>query len=407
MGLSQRDLAVAGCTAAYISRIEAGDRIPSLQLLRRLGELLGVSADYLATGAERIEESGDIVQAEAALRFGENELAEQLFRDALSRPLSRTERIRAQAGLGQIAFTRDDLQTAIELLERALELADGSYEPELAAVADTLGRAYATVGDHESSIALFTRWLDQAKARDDVIEVARFSILLANALIDSGAFARAQELLGSAVELAAKWDDPFLRARLYWSQSRLHGLRGEGALAVRYARKALEILELTEHTSYLGRAHHLLAFLEIEEGNAQEALDLLRRGRRLLGDEASKLEIAKFKLEEARALARIGEAEEAGAIAMQTMPLLAECDPPDAGRAYLTLAEVFEQIGERPRALELCELAVEVLEQNGLPYLSDAYARLGELLKAEGRTEEALEVLEKALAARQQANRPL
>jgi len=51
-GLSQRQLAFPGCSPAYISRIEAGDRIPSLQLLRELGKRLGVSEDFLATGEE-------------------------------------------------------------------------------------------------------------------------------------------------------------------------------------------------------------------------------------------------------------------------------------------------------------------------------------------------------------------
>ena len=50
-GLSQRQLAFSGCSPAYISRIEAGDRIPSLQLLRELGKRLGVTEDWLATGA--------------------------------------------------------------------------------------------------------------------------------------------------------------------------------------------------------------------------------------------------------------------------------------------------------------------------------------------------------------------
>ena len=36
-GLSQAALAaVCGCSGAYVSRVEAGDRTPSLQLLRRL-----------------------------------------------------------------------------------------------------------------------------------------------------------------------------------------------------------------------------------------------------------------------------------------------------------------------------------------------------------------------------------
>ena len=33
-GLSQRELAFPGCSAAYISRIERGERVPSLQVMR-------------------------------------------------------------------------------------------------------------------------------------------------------------------------------------------------------------------------------------------------------------------------------------------------------------------------------------------------------------------------------------
>ena len=50
--MSQRKLAFAGCTPAYISRIEAGERIPSLPLLHELSHRLGVSPDYLAWGGD-------------------------------------------------------------------------------------------------------------------------------------------------------------------------------------------------------------------------------------------------------------------------------------------------------------------------------------------------------------------
>jgi transcriptional regulator with XRE-family HTH domain len=48
--LSQRDLAFPGCSAAYISRIERGERVPSLQVLRELAHRCGVSESSLAWG---------------------------------------------------------------------------------------------------------------------------------------------------------------------------------------------------------------------------------------------------------------------------------------------------------------------------------------------------------------------
>ena len=52
-GMSQRQLAFPGCTAAYISRIEAGARVPSLQMINQLADRLGVASQWLATGVER------------------------------------------------------------------------------------------------------------------------------------------------------------------------------------------------------------------------------------------------------------------------------------------------------------------------------------------------------------------
>lgn len=49
-GISQRELAGPGVSYAYISRIEAGTRRPSVKALRVLAERLGVMVEYLETG---------------------------------------------------------------------------------------------------------------------------------------------------------------------------------------------------------------------------------------------------------------------------------------------------------------------------------------------------------------------
>lgn len=51
-GLSQRSLAEPGISNAYISRIESGDRVPSLVALRKLASKLGVTPLYLETGSD-------------------------------------------------------------------------------------------------------------------------------------------------------------------------------------------------------------------------------------------------------------------------------------------------------------------------------------------------------------------
>jgi transcriptional regulator with XRE-family HTH domain len=49
-GLSQRELSEPGVSYAYISRIEAGVRTPSVKVLRKLAPKLGVSVAWLETG---------------------------------------------------------------------------------------------------------------------------------------------------------------------------------------------------------------------------------------------------------------------------------------------------------------------------------------------------------------------
>src|SRR5207302_2856331 len=69
-GLSQRDLSSPGVSYAYISRIEAGARTPSVKALRMLAARLEVSVEYLETGRE----IGDAEQRELKLSDAELEL---------------------------------------------------------------------------------------------------------------------------------------------------------------------------------------------------------------------------------------------------------------------------------------------------------------------------------------------
>lgn len=50
-GLSQRSLAFPGCTAAYVSRLEDGQRVPSGHLLDELARRLGTTREWLEHGS--------------------------------------------------------------------------------------------------------------------------------------------------------------------------------------------------------------------------------------------------------------------------------------------------------------------------------------------------------------------
>jgi tetratricopeptide (TPR) repeat protein len=395
-GMSQRALSFPGCTAVYICRIERGDRVPSLQVLRELARRVGVSEEYLATGSEALEETDPLLDADVALRLSQFELAEHLYTQTLERTTDRVHRARALGGLGQIDFHAGRLEDAVERLEEARALLAGSIAG-YPGIVDSLARVYWMRDEYEVAIAVLEEALGLARTVRDELAETRFSVLLANVLIDSGSLSSARELLGKTLAQSARVTDPIVQAQLYWSQSRLHSAENNPEVALRYARMALASIELTDHTAYAARAHHLLAYIELELGNAPEALELLERGYPLAvsggGAEARGL----FSLEKARALAALGRDEEAVALAIEVADELAESQPEQAGRAYAVAADVFARTGESARGLELYERSVELVSERHPDFVRDVYGKMAELLEADGRKDEALELLKRAV----------
>lgn len=397
-GLRQADLSFPGCTIGYISRIESGHRVPSLQVIRRLAERLGVGESWLARGVDDpAPAAAALLDASVALRLDDLELAEQVYGELVRTTPERRLRAGALAGLGQVAYRRGELAAAIERFEEAFELTeefDGA-----SAAADTFGRAHARSGDVDAAIGLFRLWLQRTREAGDPVDTLRFSVLLANALIDSAHFREAAELLAAVVD-ETRGGDPMQLARIYWSQSRLHAMRDEPGLATRYARKAYELLEASEHTFLRAKAHQSLAFAELDAGRAAEALDLLARGRELMGESGTPQDVAEFQLEEARALTRVGRMNEAASLAMATASILRDGHPLDAGRCYGEIAYAFDRAGDPERAGELYELAIEFLDHGPNRFLAETYLHYGELLERRGDRDAAFAVYKRGMSVR-------
>ena len=96
--ISQRELAFPGCSAAYISRIERGERIPSLQVIRELARRIGVSESSLAYGRERIDVgvSDAMTAVEAAEAAGDRDELGKAYR-ALARAATHAAKVRPAA----------------------------------------------------------------------------------------------------------------------------------------------------------------------------------------------------------------------------------------------------------------------------------------------------------------------
>jgi tetratricopeptide (TPR) repeat protein len=398
-GLLQRDLSFEGCTAAYVSRIEVGARIPSFQILREFAKRLGVSAEYLATGqVETGGPSSEFLEAEIAIRLGDEDRAAELYETARANAQSAAELAQARLGLGRLAVRRGDLGAAIELLEQALEGGDLSPS-DASAGASALGRSYASQGRFDDAIALFRRFLTGARAASDPFDEVRFAVLLANTYVDQGEIGRAQETLADVLDLARKTIDPMLRASLYWSQSRVYLSQSQPDRAAEYAQLTVATLRASEQTLEAAHALLLLALIENDRGNPDDALRLVEEGEPAVIEAGETTEAAMFTIERARALAALGEDDEAAGLLLGIAPQLNGASPVSASRAYAAAADVFRKQGNTERALELYELAVEIAPVENR-HVADALAAIAEIYEERGEVQKALDVLKRAVGTR-------
>jgi tetratricopeptide (TPR) repeat protein len=398
-GLTQRELSFEGCTAAYVSRIEAGARVPSLQILREFAKRLGVDAEYLATGERTVDDlSAELLESEVALRLGDEERAAELYEAARAEAGSPAALARAHLGLGQLALHRGETAKGISFLEQALD-SNELRAGDASAAANALGRSYAAQGRYEDAFALFDRFLEQARTRGDHFEQVRFALLLANAFIDHGDFGRAHATLGEVLDQARQTIDPMLRASLYWSQSRAHLVQGDPDRAAEYGQLALATLRASEQTLEAARALLLLAFIENDRGNPEAALELVDEGEPIVAAAGQKTDAAMFTIERARALSALGETNDAAELLLGIGPRLGSASPGEASRAYSVVAGIFRTQGDTARALELYELGVEQAPTADRHVVA-ALSAMAEIYEERGDTQKALELLKQALAAR-------
>jgi tetratricopeptide (TPR) repeat protein len=399
--LSQRELAAPGVSYAYISRIEAGTRQPSVKALRRLAAKLGVSADYLETGSDLDPESArelELSDLELAIRLGEADDAEaglQALAAEAAAAGDRRSHLRAHVALAALAHDRGEYAGAARLLEDAL--ADEEFDPVgHAEIYSQLARAYTFSGRSRQAVELFERCLAVVAEGDDAALEARYATALSYALTDIGDVARAEEVVRHAIERTSHIEDPYMRVRLYWSMARLAHREGRSSAALENVRKAIALLQLTDDTLHLARANLLAATISLARDDADEAEAHLDQAEQQFGASPSTADLFELRLRRCRVAILRGRADEAVELARAALEL-AGSDPVDEGLALSALGEALAATNEPEEADHSFRRAVELLEQNSrwrdATSACRAWARM---LRQVGREQQALDVLERA-----------
>ena len=405
-GLSQRDLSSPGVSYAYISRIEAGARTPSVKALRKLAQKLGVSVEYLETGRDMREVDDRelrLADAELELRLtDDSKSAEHKLDQILAEATAAgdlTSAIRARIALGLAAAQRGEHLVAAERLEVALAsdaVPSPHRRPDLYT---TLGQSYAALGAPDRAVRLFEDCLE--RVREEVSEdrtiAIRYATFLSYALTDAGDYERAAEVVRDALALAVDHTDPYTRVRLYWSLGRLRVIEGNSAEALEYIRNAIALLQATDDTLTLARAHLLAAGAELRNRSGEAARANLESAERLLGAHPAEADLGMLRTGQSRLAALAGDADVAVERARDALVLLGHFHGEEQGYAVRALATGLALQGDEDGALDAYRRAVDLLTVHSRRAdAGEAALEWARFLQERGREQEAEPILRRA-----------
>jgi tetratricopeptide (TPR) repeat protein len=404
-GFSQRDLSSPGVSYAYISRIEAGARTPSVKALRKLSQKLGVSVEYLETGRD-IRDVDDrelrLTDAELALRFeGETREAEQELEKILDESRAagdRTSATRAAIGLGFAAAYRGNHLDAVERLETAL--AEEPPSPQMRPdVYSTLGQSYAALGAADRAARLFERCLEEVKetAPADLTIRVRYATLLSYALSDAGEYDLARSVVMEALQEAGSLGDPHSRIRLLWAVSRVAAIEGRAAEALQHIRRAVALLEATDDTVQLARGYLLAAGIQSSEKRPDETRELLGAAERLLAPHAEPRDTGMLRIGQSRLAALEGDGDRAVETARDALAIFGDAHGDEQGAACWALAAGLMLQGDLATADTTYRRAIDLLTVHGRRHgAGQASLEWASHLQEQGRGDEAEPILRRA-----------
>jgi transcriptional regulator with XRE-family HTH domain len=402
-GLSQRQLSAPGVSYAYLSRIESGQRQPSLKALRLLAQRLGVSPEFLETGAKvplSAERELRLADAELELRLDRDlERAGKVFRAEILRGGDEPAlAARARAGLGLLAALRGDTAETIGQLEAATS--SGYFPPETRPdLYRALGFAYMAFAASNRAVTLFQRCLTELRERasGDASLQVRYAVYLASAYSALGETEQVRRTLDQATRLAEDAAaDAQVRINLYWALARAAWMEADSDAALDHMRRAIGLLESSEDSYNLALAHLLCAQMLGLDARGEEADRHLALAERLLLLRGESSDLGLLRAEQAKRAAAEGRGEQAVAHAKEAVRLLRE-DVRYLGAALHALATAYAVAGATAEAERHYAEALAALEARQQWREASVVAReWAQLVREQGRADEAFNLLDRA-----------
>lgn len=408
-GMTQGDVAAGEVTAAYVSRMEDGQRRPKLDLLVRMAERMGTTVEALLEDSA----SPDRLRLMLALDHAELELRGGSAQEALASAVRLTAAV-DEAGLPDLARrcailraealeATGDLSRAILELDKLVATPWSSVEWLRCVIA--LSRCYRESGDFDRAIAVGheAQGTIEELGLMGMTESIQLLVTVASAHMFRGDLDHALRLCQSAIDRADRCRSPIARASAYWNASLIEARKGDDRGALDLARIALTYFELGEDLRNLAKLRGHVADLQLglDPPDPGAALATLSQAELELGSSAaSAVDRASQQQTRARAHLLLGELAEADRAVDRALELAPDDAVVSRAFALALRAQISACAGRGAEARDQLLEAVEILSGIGADReAARIWFELGQLLKAVGETEAALDAFERAAAA--------
>ena len=411
-GLTQTALGGAEASAAYVSRIESGQRRPGPELLETFASRLEVTVESLLDPTERPDpdEVGlELNYAELALESAEIAEAEAQTRKTLDR-LSEsstgalgTLRDRAHYLHARALEARGDLEGAIAHLEQVR--CSGVADLQWVAARLALSRCYRETGDLHRAVECGRPALDllEGAGLSQSDEAIRLVVTVAAAYFERGDTSEARRLCQRAVDRAERAGSPIARASAYWNASMIESRQGSVTAAVTLAERALALLSEGNDARNLARLRSELGTMQLMSGDTEleEAeRTLARAAQELRTTSAGPVDVATNQLVRCKALLLREEHDEVLAQAAEVLRTVGEVAPIVAAGAHVVSGRALAAQGDLAGAHAAYAAAVRTLSAIGADRTAgELWFELGALWESVGDVEASRDAYRSAAAS--------
>src|SRR4051795_6432431 len=396
-GFTQTELAGERFSKEYVSQIERGKTRPTRETVEWLALRLGVDVGFLANGVsadERARVDAALSRADALVEARRNLEAIDVFvelRPSVQATGLPELEVRALSGEATVRMREGEVREAIQLLDRARALAEGPEfsDVERADILFRLGMARYKLSSVQTAINLFDEALKLAERDSLPSDHLRSNILAWR----SRCYRRRRDLEAAredverALELAEGLNDKRTAADIYFQASIIADREGHWVLARSYAERAKAAYEELSDRGNLGRLLNNLGGINFLLGHPEEAIALLKDSLRIALEVGNDAEAAHAVNGIAQVHLRTGNVARAEEQARYALKLLGERvdEMHEIGNAQLVLGRALlaqDRLDEAEQAFKAGERAYDQMSSGS--HRAEAWIAQGDLAARRG-----------------------